>query len=87
MSSWVQALLQDSAAREPIDTYCREWPPRKVNAEVQLLFEGDSKPHDVVIYTDGSVKRDRSGWSSRMEGLYMNTVKPTESRPPAQPWR
>ena len=27
-----------------------------------MLVEANSKPHDIVIYTDGSVKRDRSGW-------------------------
>ena len=27
-----------------------------------MLVEANSKPHDIVIYTDGSVTRDRSGW-------------------------
>ena len=27
-----------------------------------ILVEASSKPHDIVIYTDGSVTRDRSGW-------------------------
>ena len=27
-----------------------------------MLVEASSKPHDFVIYTDGSVTRDRSGW-------------------------
>ena len=35
---------------------------KKTNAEVQMLVEANSKPHDIVIYTDGSVTRDRSGW-------------------------
>ena len=26
-----------------------------------MLFEANSKPHDIMIYTDGSVTRDRSG--------------------------
>ena len=63
----------------------REWPAGKVNAEVQMLLEANSKPYGIVIYTDGSVTRDRSGWgsqSSRVEGLYTKTVVPTESRPP-----
>ena len=47
---------------ENLGMHCREWPARKANAEVQMLFEGNSKPHDIVIYTDGSVTRDRSGW-------------------------
>ena len=32
------------------------------NAEVQMLVKANSKPHNIVIYTDGSVTRDRSGW-------------------------
>ena len=27
-----------------------------------MLVEANSKPHDIAIYTDGSVTRDRSGW-------------------------
>ena len=27
-----------------------------------MLVEANSKPHDIVIYTDGSVTKDRSGW-------------------------
>ena len=27
-----------------------------------MLVEANSKPHDIVIYTVGSVTRDRSGW-------------------------
>ena len=30
--------------------------------EVQTLVEANSKPHDIVIYMDGSVTRDRSCW-------------------------
>ena len=47
---------------ENLGTHCREWPARKNNADVQMRVESNSKPHDIVIYTDGSVTRDRSGW-------------------------
>ena len=47
---------------ENLGTHCREWPARKNNADVQMRVEANSKPHDIVIYTDGSVTRDRSGW-------------------------
>ena len=30
--------------------------------KVQMLVESNSKPHDIVIYTDGSITRDRFGW-------------------------
>ena len=47
---------------ENLGTHCREWPAGKTNAEVQMLVEANSKPHDIVIYTDSSVTRDQSGW-------------------------
>ena len=43
-------------------THCHEWPAGKANEEVQMLVKANSKPHDIVIYKDGSVTRDRSGW-------------------------
>ena len=47
---------------ENLGTHCREWPAGANNAEVQMLVEAKSKPHDIVIYADGSVTRNRSGW-------------------------
>ena len=32
-----------------------------------MLVEANSKPHDIVIYTDGSVTRDRSGWEFKVK--------------------
>ena len=55
--SYYKTLLSEN-----LGTHCREWPARKTNTEVQMLVEANSKPHDIVIYTDGSVTRDRSGW-------------------------
>ena len=34
---------------ENLGTHCREWPTRKVDAEVEILVEANSKPHDTVI--------------------------------------
>ena len=45
-----------------LGTHCREWPAGKASAKVQIFVEANSKPHDIVIYIDGSVTRDRSGW-------------------------
>ena len=53
---------------ENLGTHCRKWPAGKTNAEVQMLVEANSKPHDIVIYTDGSVTRDRSGWGFSQAG-------------------
>ena len=50
---------------------CREWAPGATHAEVETLIEENSQPGDVIIFTDGSVVRDRkSGWaySARVNG-------------------
>ena len=46
---------------ENLGTHCREWPAGKTNAKVQMLVEANSKPHDIVIYTDGSVTVKQGG--------------------------
>ena len=43
-------------------THCHEWPAEKANTEVQMLVQANNKPRGIVIYTDGSVTRNRSGW-------------------------
>ena len=55
-------LYYKTLLSENLGTHCREWPAENANAEVQMLVEANSKPHDIVTYTDGSVTRDRSGW-------------------------
>ena len=54
---YYKTLLSDN-----LGTHCREWPARKTNAEAQILVEANSKPHDIVIYTDDSVTKDWSCW-------------------------
>ena len=50
---------------------CREQPAAATNAEIETLIEELSRPGDVIIFTDGSVKRKiQSGWafSARADG-------------------
>ena len=42
--------------------HCREWPAGKTESEIKLLIQENSKPHDHIAYTDGSVTRKQSGW-------------------------
>ena len=47
---------------ENLGTYSRECPAGKSQCRsTQIVVEANRKPHDTVIYTDGSVTRDRSG--------------------------
>ena len=80
---YYKALLSEN-----LGTHFREWPAGKTNAEVQMFVEANSTPHDIVVYTNGSVTRDWLGGeggggsqSSRMEGLCTKTMEPTESQP------
>ena len=41
---------------------CREKPAGKTKPEIKLLIRENSKPQDLIVYTDGSVTRDQSGW-------------------------
>ena len=45
---------------------CREWAPGAANAEIEATISEISEPDDVIIFTDGSVKR---GLKVRL-GLY-----------------
>ena len=47
---------------ENLGTHCRERPAGIANAEILMLVEANRKPHGIMICTDGSVTRDRSGW-------------------------
>ena len=59
--SSVQALLE-TLLSESQDTHCRDI------AEAQMLVEANSKPRDIVIYTDGSVARGRPCWRAMVKG-------------------
>ena len=47
---------------ENLGMHSREWPARNTDEEAQMLVDANSKPHGIVIYTDGSITRGRSGW-------------------------
>ena len=34
-----------------------------------MLVEANSKPHDIVIYMNGSVTKDRSGWGFTVKNV------------------
>ena len=51
---------------------CREWAPGAANAEIEATISEISEPDDVIIFTDGSVKRgEKSGWAftARINGI------------------
>ena len=35
---------------------------RQAESEIKLLIQENSKPQDLIVYTDGSVTKDQSGW-------------------------
>ena len=42
---------------------CREWAPGAANAEIEATISEVSSAEDVIIFTDGSVKRGEKGWA------------------------
>ena len=58
-------LSSNSATRlccQSLGTHCREWPAGIAGVEVLILVKANSKANGVVIYTDASTTKDRSGW-------------------------
>ena len=42
--------------------HCQEWPAGKTESEIKFLIQENRKPPDIIVYTDGSVTKDQSGW-------------------------
>ena len=59
---------------ENLGTHCREWPTGITNTKIQMLVKANSKPHDIVIYTDSSVTRDLSGWGFTIKQPVLKTT-------------
>ena len=72
--SWVHVQDETESFTQVIATLgreCREWAPGATHAEVETIIEENSRPGDVIIFTDGSVVREqKSGWaySARVDG-------------------
>ena len=59
---------------KPIESSLWDTPTKKTTvenvqqakqAETKLFIQENSKPQDRIVYTDGSVTKDQSGWASR----------------------
>ena len=68
-------LCYETAAKKTRHTH--PWMASRKNSEIHMLVEANSKPHDLVIFTDGSVTSGRSDWGFTVkqgEGPYTKTV-------------
>ena len=54
--------LYETLLPENLGRHCREWPAGKADSEIRHLVQENSKPQDLIVYTDGSVTKDQSGW-------------------------
>ena len=54
--------LCETLLPENLGKYRRQWPPGKTESETKLLIQENSKPQDLIMYTDDSVTKDQSGW-------------------------
>ena len=54
--------LYETLLPENLGKYCREWPAGKPESEIKFLNQENSKPQDLIVYTDDPVTKDQSGW-------------------------
>ena len=54
--------LYETLLSENLGNHCRQWSAGKPESEVKLLNQENIKPQDLIVYTDGSVTKDQSGW-------------------------
>ena len=47
---------------ENLGRHCQKWPAGKADSEIRQLIQENSKPQVLIVYTDGSVTKDQSGW-------------------------
>ena len=52
-------------ASDHLGRHCRDWASGSTDAEIRIIIEENTKPDDLIIYTDGSVCREKgkSGWA------------------------
>ena len=62
-----QRRLSETFLPENLLMDCRKWPAGKTESEIKLLIQENSKPQDLIVYTDGSVTKDQSGWGFTVE--------------------
>ena len=55
-------MLYETLLPENLGKYCEERPAGKTESEIKLLIQENSKPQDYVVYADGAVTKDQSGW-------------------------
>ena len=54
--------LYETLLPHNLGKHCREWPAGKTESEIKLHIQENSKPQDLIVYTDGSVSKDQSEW-------------------------
>ena len=59
--------LYETLLPENLGKHCREWPAGKIESEIKLLTQENSKPQDPIVYIDGLVTKDKSWWGFIVE--------------------
>ena len=67
--------LYEKLLPENLRRHCREWPTGKADSEIKQLIQENSKPQDLIVYSDGSVEvtNDQSGWGFTVNPLTSRT--------------
>ena len=70
---------------EILRKHYRKWPVGKTDSEIKLDIQENSKPQDLIVYTDGSVTKTSQGGASLSRKVRlppMKTVWPIRYQPP-----
>ena len=62
LPNWFRHLYE-TLRQENLGRHCREWPACKTDSEIRQLIQENSKPQDLIVYTECSVTKDQPGWS------------------------
>ena len=71
-SQWTKKKSEQTDLQKNLGTHCREWPAEKAN--VQMLVEASSKPHDIVVFMDGSSHKETAWSGIQSSRMVVHTV-------------
>ena len=69
----IPASLWDTPARK-LGKALRRMAKGKTESEIKLLIQENSKPQDLIVYTDGSVTKDQPRWGFTVKLPSMKTM-------------
>ena len=85
--NWFHHLYK-TLPSENVGKHCGEWPAGKMESEIKLLTQENSKTSQCTLMAESS-KTSHGGASpsNKLRPPFLKTVQPIQSQPPAWQWR